>query len=125
MTVFGWLALGAFGWLLLFQAALALGAPLGRLAWGGQHRILPRKLRLASAVTIPVISVGGLAVGQALGLWPVLPRAALAPILWGFAGLFGLSLAGNLASSSGIERAHGAPLAAILALGCALLAIDL
>jgi hypothetical protein len=33
-----------------FQAALALGAPLGRAAWGGAHMRLPTGLRIASAL---------------------------------------------------------------------------
>jgi hypothetical protein len=36
----------------VFQLALIAGAPLGRLAWGGQHEVLPPKLRLGSAVSI-------------------------------------------------------------------------
>ena len=31
--------------LAVFQAALIAGAPLGRFAWGGQHDVLPAKLR--------------------------------------------------------------------------------
>ena len=30
------------------------GAPLGRTAWGGQHRALPAKLRIGSAISIAV-----------------------------------------------------------------------
>ena len=42
----GFLAIAAF------QAALALGAPLGRAAWGGIHARLPVKLRIASAFAV-------------------------------------------------------------------------
>jgi hypothetical protein len=38
--------------LTVFQAALIAGAPLGRFAWGGQHDVLPAKLRIGSAVSI-------------------------------------------------------------------------
>ena len=35
----------------VFQSALALGAPLGRAAWGGQHEgVLPTRFRVASGV---------------------------------------------------------------------------
>ena len=41
--------------LIVFQAALALGAPWGRATWGGQHPgTLPRHLRMASAANILV-----------------------------------------------------------------------
>lgn len=38
--------------LAVFQAALMAGAPLGRFAWGGQHNVLPTKLRIGSATSI-------------------------------------------------------------------------
>jgi hypothetical protein len=37
--------------LAVFQLSLALGAPLGRFAWGGQHRTLPLALRVGSGVS--------------------------------------------------------------------------
>lgn len=45
--------------LAVFQGALIAGAPIGHLAWGGQHRILPCKLRISSAVSIPVYALFG------------------------------------------------------------------
>ncbi|WP_100813256.1 hypothetical protein [Microbacterium lacus] len=33
-----------------FQLALALGAPWGHFAWGGQHRVLPTGVRIGSVV---------------------------------------------------------------------------
>ena len=33
----------------LFQAALALGAPFGQIAWGGSDAVLPTSLRWTSA----------------------------------------------------------------------------
>ena len=38
--------------LAVFQIALAAGAPLGHLAWGGKHRVLPKGLRIASALSV-------------------------------------------------------------------------
>ena len=40
--------------LAVFQLALVLGAPLGRFAWGGTHRVLPARLRIGSAVSIVI-----------------------------------------------------------------------
>ena len=44
----------AVGFLMIagFQAALALGAPFGRAAWGGSRTHLPRSLRFASAIAV-------------------------------------------------------------------------
>uniref|UniRef100_UPI002630A785 hypothetical protein n=1 Tax=uncultured Nocardioides sp. TaxID=198441 RepID=UPI002630A785 len=34
------------------QVAAALGARVGHLVWGGQHRVLPTVLRVGSAVSV-------------------------------------------------------------------------
>lgn len=36
----------------VFQLLLILGKPLGEYAWGGQNKVLPTKLRAASATSI-------------------------------------------------------------------------
>jgi nitrate reductase NapE component len=42
--------------IIVFQMALAFGAPLGKAAWGGQHEgVLPTRLRIASAVAALLI----------------------------------------------------------------------
>ena len=43
--------------LAVFQLALALGAPLGHFAWGGQHRVLPGRLRIGSLVSIVIYAI--------------------------------------------------------------------
>jgi hypothetical protein len=40
--------------MVVFQAALALGAPLGRVAWGGQYETLPTGLRIGSVVSMAI-----------------------------------------------------------------------
>lgn len=51
MTIAAAVAIGLLAILAMLQLALALGAPLGVAAWGGGHPgILPRRLRIASAV---------------------------------------------------------------------------
>ena len=46
------LALVLLAILALFQIALIAGMPIGRFAWGGQHEVLPSKLRIGSASSI-------------------------------------------------------------------------
>ena len=49
-----------------FQAALALGAPLGQAAWGGAHRRLPPRLRVGSAVAVTIwLLAGSIVLGRA------------------------------------------------------------
>lgn len=48
------LACALLAGLAVFQGALITGAPLRRMAWGGQHRVLPANLRIGSAISIGV-----------------------------------------------------------------------
>ncbi|PRY23819.1 hypothetical protein CLV78_104312 [Aliiruegeria haliotis] len=106
----------ALAWLTLFQLMLAAGAPLGHLAWGGEHRILPPRFRRASAAVAGLTAIGTVAIAQVGGLvGQILPASLFPGLLWAFAALFGLSLIGNLASRSPPERAHGVPLTLIIA----------
>ncbi len=120
----GILGLAAFTWLTVFQVLLALGLPLGAMAWGGKHRVLPGRLRIASLFSAVLTALGALAVGQASGLGPaLLPDIVIRPLLGALAALFALSFVGNAASQSRIERLHGVPLTLILAGCCAVLAL--
>lgn len=57
------IAVVLFALLILFQLALALGAPWGRAAYGGQHAgVLPTQFRVASVVAIVVWTGVGLLV---------------------------------------------------------------
>ena len=106
------------GALAVLQALLACRFPLGRFAWGGQHEILPTRLRVGSVVAV-VVYVG-------IG-WVVLARAgllgggqgAVRVVTWVIAGYFLLGAACNLASRSRSERVVMTPVAVVL---CALTA---
>lgn len=43
--------------LAIFQLALVCGAPLGKFAWGGQHKVLPPKLRIGSGIAIVLYAI--------------------------------------------------------------------
>jgi hypothetical protein len=53
--------------LAFFQIALASGAPLGNFAWGGAHRVLPKPLRIASAVATLIYAATALVMLEAAG----------------------------------------------------------
>lgn len=106
-----------------FQLALALGAPLGRAAWGGTHPgVLTRNLRIASAVVAvtlyPVCIVSVLDAAGIVGdFLPWNDRV----MMWVLAAFFGGGTLANLASRSRIERGW-APVAAGIAVSCAVIA---
>ena len=110
--------------LALFQAALVAGAPLGAFAWGGQHRVLPTRLRIGSVVSIGLYLVFSLIVLDRAGLWPIEPFSAIRPYAtWVLAAYFVLGIAMNAISRSRPERLTMTPLAAVLALCCVLVAL--
>lgn len=108
----------------VFQIALALGAPLGRAAWGGRHKgELPTNLRIASGVAgIVIYPLIGLFVLASAGLiqarWmPGTGRAGM----WVLAGLFTLGALANFASRSKMERYWG-PVSLVIAACCGIIA---
>ncbi len=111
--------LAAVGFLVIaaFQAALALGAPLGRAAWGGRTAVLPDRLRRASAVAVAVwIVAAAVILGRAGVIEVPLPSLALTAGAWLLVALSGLGTLVNVASSSPWERSGWAPYSAVLAL---------
>ena len=110
--------------LAVFQIALIAGAPLGHLAWGGQHRVLPTGLRIGSVVS--VLLYGGIAY--------LISRAAASasevgdhrsdyPLIWVLVAYFGLGILLNLASRSRLERNVMTPVVLGLTACCLVLAL--
>lgn len=105
-------ALPVLGALALLQIAVACAAPLGRLVWGGAHRVLPTRLRWASAAS--VLLYAGFA-------WVLVDRAGTSPsavsitVGWVLLAYFCLGILLNLASRSVIERAVMTPVCVVLA----------
>ena len=116
-------AAAGFTGLALFELALALGAPLGRAAFGGGHTHLPPGLRLVSAVAVLIWLLAALVVLRRGGYRAPLISARVSRTgTWVLTGLLTLGTLINLASPSGWERLLQAPLAAILAALCLIVA---
>jgi hypothetical protein len=110
--------LAAAGFLVIavFQAALALGAPLGHAAWGGRQARLSTRLRIGSAVAVVFWILAALIVLGRVG-FEVSPFPDVVE-RWGAWVLVGLLPVGalmNFASSSRWERYLWGPLALFLA----------
>lgn len=116
-------ALVVLALLAVFQLALALGAPLGRLAWGGQHRVLPDRLRLGSAVSIVLYGLFAVIIADRAGLIDVLPASVSEVGTWVLAGYFALGIVMNAISRSVPERLTMAPVSAVLAGACVLVGL--
>ena len=107
----------------VFQLALALGAPLGRAAWGGTHTTLPARLRIASAVAVGVwVLAAGVVLARG-GLEILdLPKGLVRVGTWVLVGLLPLGALMNFASRSRWERFLWGPVTLILAVLCFTLA---
>src|SRR5215207_7547486 len=108
MSIQQWAAIVASTVLVLvmiLQLLLAAGLPLGRAAWRGQHRVLPRGLRWASLATVGVLGLAAWVVLARVGLAEPGAAQAVVPVAaWVFAGLFALNTLGNITSQSVVER---------------------
>jgi hypothetical protein len=106
-----------------FQAALVLGAPLGRAAWGGTHVRLPTGLRVASAVAVGVWVLATLIVlGRAGFRVSPLPSGVVRQGTWILVGMLLLGALMNFVSRSRWERFLWGPVALILAGLCLVVA---
>ena len=111
------LATAILGVLAVFQVALIAGTPLGHLAWGGQHRILPPNLRIGSAVSIVLYIVFAYAALARAGLAaPLISGAFTEGSGWVLTTYFAVGVLMNGISRSRPERLTMTPVALVLTL---------
>jgi hypothetical protein len=103
------------------QLLAAAGLPMGRMLWGGQHRVLPRRLRIGSVLSILL---------YAGFVWILLTRARGEPTAfievatWVLFAYFAFGIVLNALSRSRQERAVMTPACAVLALSAFVIAIS-
>lgn len=100
--------------LAVFQLALALGAPLGRFAWGGQHRVLPARLRIGSLVSIVIYAVIAVIAWDRVGAIDLFPEMFSVVAMWVVFGYFTLGILLNAISRSTPERFVMVPVTIVL-----------
>ncbi|WP_242633477.1 hypothetical protein [Arthrobacter sp. S39] len=101
--------------LAVFQAALIAGAPLGRFAWGGQHDVLPAKLRIGSATSIALyVLIAYVALAKAGVAPPLVSEGFTDVACWVLTGYFALGIVLNGISRSKPERLVMTPTVAVL-----------
>ncbi|WP_458780654.1 hypothetical protein [Arthrobacter sp. D3-16] len=111
--------------LAVLQAALLSGAPLGRFAWGGQHKVLPAGLRVGSAASIVLYAAFGYIALAKAGMVPLLASGTVTSVAtWVLTGYFALGVLMNAISRSKPERAVMTPVALVLAAAYLVLAVN-
>jgi hypothetical protein len=117
------LAAIGFAGIVLFQVALAVGAPWGHAAWGGAHAHLSAAQRIGSGVAAIIWTAAGLVVLGRARSWSayrfaiVYRRGA-----WVLVALLGMSALLNFASQSRWENLVLGPWSLLLAILCAVVA---
>lgn len=109
----------------VLQLLLAAGAPIGQFAWGGDHRVLPQRLRIGSVVSAIVYALFAILVLDRAGMVSLLPDQVKAVGIWVIAGAFLLGTIPNLISRSKPERYVMAPVSLLLSLLCLVIALGL
>lgn len=100
----------------VFQLSLILGKPFGEYAWGGQQRVLPKKLRIASVSSIVLYVVFGVFLASKAGITQLIPESSFLDIgMWVLTGYFALGVLMNGISRSKKERMVMTPIALLLA----------
>ena len=107
--------------LAVFQLALALGAPLGNYAWGGQHRVLPMNLRIGSTVSIAIYVLIAVVLLDRAGIIEVIAFDVVAA--WVVFAYFALGIVLNAISRSKPERYTMTPVVLVLAVLSLLVAL--
>lgn len=109
--------------LAVLQLLVAAGLPLGRFAWGGTHRVLPRGLRVGSALSVLVYAgLAALLLSRA-GVLPAGDSAAVIVLTWVAFAFFAASVALNAISRSPAERWTMTPTSLLLAAATLVIAL--
>ncbi len=101
--------------LTLFQLALIVGAPLGLFAWGGQHRVLPTKLRMGSVLSIGIYAFLAVLVCSKAEFASIISSGTLLDIsLWAATVYLATGILLNALSRSKLERYTMTPVVTVL-----------
>jgi hypothetical protein len=113
-----------FSIMIVFEFLLVIGVPLGYLAWGGQYKELPPKLRIMSAVAIGIFIYAIIMVLEVGGIIDLINIPLLAYIsVWVLAVYFTLGILMNGVSRSKWEQRIMTPIAALSAVCCYVIVI--
>ena len=107
--------------LTVFQMLLIAGRPLGEYAWGGQHKVLPRNLRIGSVTSIVLyLTIAAFFITKA-GLAPIVANPQVVDAgMWVITVYSALGIILNGISRSKKERAVMTPTVIVLAV-CSLI----
>ncbi len=117
MTVAVSISLFILALLSVFQALLIAGVPIGRFAWGGQHEVLTRKLRIGSVFSIVMYVFIAVCIVSKVSVLQIIPAGDFLDVAcWLIFAYFIIGIFMNVISRSKPERYTMTPVATIFAL---------
>ncbi|WP_228484812.1 hypothetical protein [Microbacterium cremeum] len=117
-------ACAVLGALAVLQLCVAAGAPWGRLVWGGQHRVLPTRLRVGSAVAVALYTGIAVVLASRAGLLPGGDTVVVRVLTWVLFAYFVVGIAMNAISRSRTERLTMTPVCIVLAAATLVVALS-
>ncbi|XPP25417.1 MAG: hypothetical protein ACNYNX_07080 [Leucobacter sp.] len=116
-------ALALLAALAVLQSLVAAGLPYGRLVWGGAHRVLPRRLRIGSAISVLVYAGFAALLLSRAGVLPGGDSGVVVVLSWLLFAYFALGTVVNALSRSRAERLVMTPSCAVLAVASLVIAL--
>ena len=108
----------------VFQVLLSLGFPLGEFAMGEYHKILPKKLRIASAANALILLFMGFVFLQHTNVLNGMDFLSTNILVWVITVFLGLNAIANLISRSKKERFVMTPLSGFTFILCLFIALS-
>jgi len=112
------------GALAVLQICVAAGAPWGRLVWGGAHRVLPRRLRVASAASVLLYAGFAAVLLSRTGFLPGGDTVVIRVLTWVLFAYFSVGIVMNAISRRRAERLTMTPVCAVLAAATLVVALS-
>ncbi|WP_231442527.1 hypothetical protein [Brevibacterium zhoupengii] len=110
--------------LAVLQVLVIFGLPFGAVVWGGQHRVLPGRLRLGSTVAVILYAGFAALLLSRSGVLPGSVNAAVIVLTWVLFAFFAVSVVGNVATRSSAERWTMTPASVVLAVATFVIAVE-
>lgn len=112
------------GALAIFQILLVCGLSLGRFAWGGQHEVLPARLRIGSLASILIYGLFAIVALSKVDAINIITSQTLLDVsLWTITAYLALGVLLNAMSRSKPERYTMTPVTMVLFAGFMALAL--
>jgi hypothetical protein len=117
-------ALALLTGLAVMQLLLLAGAPLGSIAWGGRHRVLPSRLRVAAVVALGLYAGFAALLLSRAGVLPGSTLPVIMVLTWILFGYCVLSIVPNVMSRSRNERIVQIPVSTLLSASVLIIALS-